>query len=146
MIRQLLGQTDRFSWKSYNMEERKNFNTAKAPRMSQAFPQAVIAEKFIFLSGTPGLDLHSGQVVSDSFEDQTRQCFQNIRIILQEAGSSLSKIVKTTIFMVAGNDFSIVNKVYGEFFPENPPARSTPQVMPFPAGILISVECIALMG
>ena len=115
-----------------------------APRMSQVFPQAVIVDKFIFLSGTPGLDLMSGQVVSDNFEDQARQCFLNIKIILEEAGSNLSKVVKTTVFMVTGNDFSILNKVYGEFFPENPPARSTPQVMPFPAGILISVECIAL--
>ena len=122
----------------------ENFNTPKAPRMSQAFPQAVIAEKFIFLSATPGFDLHSGQVVSDHFEDQTRQCFENIRIILEEAGSDMSKVVKTTIFMVTGNDFGVINKVYAEFFPENPPARSTPQVMPFPAGILISVECIAL--
>jgi len=127
------------------MEARKNFNTTKAPRMSEVFPQAVIAEKFIFLSGTPGFDLNSGQVINDSFEDQARQCFQNIRTILQEAGSDLSKVVKTTIFMVAGNDFAVVNKVYREFFPENPPARSTPQVLPFPAGILISVECIALL-
>jgi len=127
------------------MEERKNFNTSKAPRMSQVFPQAVLAEKFIFLSGTPGLDLASGQVISNNFEDQTRQCFQNIKIILEEAGSSLSKIVKTTIFMVTGNDFAVINKVYSEFFPENAPARSIPQVMPFPSGILISVECIALL-
>jgi 2-iminobutanoate/2-iminopropanoate deaminase len=124
--------------------EPKNFNTPKAPRMSQAFPQAVIADKFIFISGTPGYDLHTGKVINDNFEDQTRQCFQNIKIILEEAGSSLTKVVKTTIFMVAGNDFSVINKAYGEFFPENPPARTTPQVMPFPAGILISVECIAL--
>ena len=122
----------------------KNFNTSKAPRMSQVFPQAVIANDLIFLSGTPGYDLATGKVINDDFEDQTRQCFQNIKIILEEAGSSISKVVKTTIFMVAGNDFSIINKVYMEFFPENPPARSTPQVMPFPAGILISVECIAL--
>ena len=126
------------------MEQRQNFNTAKAPRMSQVFPQAVIADKLIFLSGTPGLELNSGKVISDSFEDQARQCFQNIKIILEEAGSNMSKVVKTTIFMVTGNDFSIINKVYTEFFPENPPARSTPQVMPFPAGILISIECIAL--
>lgn len=126
------------------MKKRINFNTAWAPRMSQLFPQAVIAEKLIFLSGTPGFDLHSGQVVSDNFEDQARQCFRNIRVILEEAGSSMSNVIKTTIFMVAGNDFSVVNKVYSEFFPEDPPARSTPQVMPFPAGILISVECIAL--
>ncbi|QHV98162.1 RidA family protein [Spirosoma endbachense] len=126
------------------MAERRNFNTTKAPQMSKVFPQAVLADKFIFLSGTPGLDSRSGQVVSDDFEDQTRQCFQNIKIILEEAGSDLSKVVKTTIFMVAHNDFSVINKVYTEFFPDNPPARSTPQVMPFPAGILISVECIAL--
>ena len=104
----------------------------------------MIAQGLLFLSGTPGFDLESGQVVSDKFESQTRQCFQNIKIILEEAGSSLTKVVKTTIFMVAGNDFGVVNKVYSEIFPENPPARSTPQVMPFPAGILISVECIAL--
>ncbi len=126
------------------MGDNKNFYTPKAARMSQVFPQAVIADNFIFLSGTPGLDVSSGQIVSDDFEEQARQCFLNIKIILEEAGSSLNKIVKTTVFMVAGNDFSILNKVYQEFFPENPPARSTPQVMPFPAGILISVECIAL--
>jgi 2-iminobutanoate/2-iminopropanoate deaminase len=122
---------------------KKIFNTPKAPRMSQVFPQAVIAGNFIFLSGTPGFD-HSGKVVSDNFEEQTRQCFQNIKTILEEAGSDLNKVVKTTVFMVAGNDFSVVNKIYTEFFPENPPARTTPQVLPFPAGILISVECIAL--
>lgn len=126
------------------MGENKNFYTPKAPLMSQVFPQAVIADNFIFLSGTPGLDVSSGQVVSDDFEEQVRQCFLNIKTILEEAGSSLNKVVKTTVFMVTGNDFSILNKVYNEFFPENPPARSTPQVMPFPAGILISVECIAL--
>ena len=112
--------------------------------MSQVFPQAVIAEKFIFLSGTAGLDPHTGHIVSDSFEDQTRQAFQNIRAILEDAGSSMSKVVKTTIFMVQGNDFSVVNKVYSEFFPDNAPARSVPQVMPFYGGILVSVECIAL--
>jgi 2-iminobutanoate/2-iminopropanoate deaminase len=128
------------------MSKKQNFNTAKAPRMSQAFPQAVLAEKFIFVSGTPGYDLQSGKVISDDFEEQTRQSFQNIKIILEEAGSSMDKVVKTTLFMVAGNDFSVINKVYGEFFPENPPARSTPQVMPFPFGILISVECIAIVG
>jgi 2-iminobutanoate/2-iminopropanoate deaminase len=126
------------------MGENKNFNTSKAPRMSQVFPQAVIADKFVFLSGTPGLDLNSGLVVSDDFEEQTRQCFLNIKIILEEAGSSLNKVIKTTVFMVTGNDFTILNKVYSEFFPSDPPARSTPQVMPFPAGILLSVECIAL--
>ena len=127
------------------MENRKNFNTEKVARTTQAYPQAVIAGKFIFLSGMPGIDPVTGVVVSNDFEEQTRQCFQNIKTILEETNSSMKKIVKTTIFMVTGNDFSIINKVYSEFFPDNAPARSTPQVMPFPAGMLISVECIALV-
>ncbi|MEP6947789.1 MAG: RidA family protein [Ginsengibacter sp.] len=126
------------------MVERKNFNTSKITRMSQLFPQAVIANDFIFLSGMAGIDPATGSVASNNFEEQARQCFQNIKIILEEAGGSLGKVVKTTIFMVAGNDFSVINKVYQEFFPDDAPARSVPQVMPFPAGILISVECIAL--
>ena len=126
------------------METRKNFNTTKVPRMTEVFPQAVIKDKFIFVSGTTGFHPGTGKL-SDSFEEQARQSFLNIQTILEEMGSSLEKIVKTTVFMVSGNDFSILNKVYAEIFPENAPARSTPQVMPFPVGILISVECIALV-
>lgn len=127
------------------MSRRTNFNSARAPRMSDAFPQAVIADNLIFISGTPGLDPATGQIISSDFEQQVRQSFSNIKIILEDAGSDMSKILKTTIFMVAGNDFAAVNKVYKEFFSDNAPARSTPQVMPFPAGILVSVECIALV-
>lgn len=126
--------------------ERKNFNTGLVPRMTTAFPQAVIAGGFIFVSGTPGLDPATGKIISEDFEEQTRQCFVNIKAILEEAGSNMNKVVKTTIFMVTGNDFSVINKIYNEFYAEdNAPARSTPQTMPFPAGILISIECIALV-
>lgn len=126
------------------MENRKNHNSTEVPRMSEIFPQAVIADKFVFLSGTPGLIPATGKLI-ESFEEQTRQAFLNIKTILEEVGSGLDKIVKTTVFMVAGNDFAILNKVYAEIFPANAPARSTPQVMPFPGGILVSVECIALL-
>jgi 2-iminobutanoate/2-iminopropanoate deaminase len=126
------------------MKKRENFNSPKVPRTTDVFPQAVIAGDFIFLSGTTGIDPLTGKLSPD-FEEQARQAFQNIRTILTEAGSSLEKVVKTTVFMVTGNEFSILNKVYASLFPNNAPARSTPQVMPFPSGILISVECIALM-
>ena len=126
------------------MQTRKNFNTTKVPRMTEVFPQAVIADNFIFISGTSGFNPATGKL-SDRFEEQALKCFLNIKTILEELGSSMDKIVKTTVFMVSGNDFSILNKVYGEIFPKNAPARSTPQVMPFPAGILISVECVALL-
>jgi 2-iminobutanoate/2-iminopropanoate deaminase len=122
---------------------RKNFNSANVPRMSQLFPPAVIAENLIFLSGTAGIDPATGKLINDNFEDQARQAFQNIKTMLEEMGSNMSKVIKTTIFMVTGNDFGVINKVYIEFFPENAPARSVPQVMPFPGGILISVECVA---
>ena len=125
--------------------KKQDFNTSKVARMSEAFPQAVITDNYIFLSGMPGLDPISGKIVSDNFEVQARQCFLNIKTVLEEAGSDLTKVVKTTIFMVAGNDFGTVNKIYSQFFPDNAPARSIPQVMPFPAGILISVECIAIL-
>ena len=123
---------------------RRNFNTAKVPRTTEVFPQAVIADNLIFVSGTTGINPSTGKL-SDSFEEQARQAFMNVKTILEELGSSLNKIVKTTVFMVAGNDFSVLNKVYAEVFSENSPARSAPQVMPFPAGILISVECVALV-
>jgi len=125
------------------MNTRMNFNSSRAPRMSDAFPQAVIADKLIFISGTPGIVPATGKIISSDFEQQVRQSFANIRVILEDAGSDMSKVIKTTIFMVAGNDFAVINKVYVEVFPENAPARSTPQVMPFPAGILVSIECIA---
>ena len=126
------------------MEGRKNFNTSKVPRTTEVFPQAVIADKFVFLSGTTGINPATGQL-SESFEEQARQSFLNVKTILEELGSNMGKIVKTTVFMVSGNEFSVLNKVYNEIFPNDAPARSTPQVMPFPAGILISVECIALL-
>ncbi len=126
------------------MTNRSNFNTTKIPRTTEVFPQAVIADKFVFISGTTGIDPTSAKL-SDSFEEQARQAFLNIKTILEETGSSMDKVVKTTVFMVTGNDFAILNKVYAEAFPISAPARSTPQVMPFPAGILISVECIALL-
>jgi len=126
------------------MPTTKPFNTSRVARMTEVFPQAVITDQFIFLSGMPGIDPVSGKVTSDIFEDQVRQALLNIKIVLEEAGSDISKVVKTTIFMVSGNDFSILNKVYAEFFPNNAPARSTPQVMPFPGGMLVSIECIAV--
>ena len=126
------------------MQNKRTHNSSKVPQMSTVFPQAVIADKFVFLSGTPGLIPATGKL-SESFEEQVRQAFLNIKTILEELGGGLEKIVKTTVFMVAGNDFALLNKVYSEMFPANAPARSTPQVMPFPGGILVSVECIAVL-
>jgi len=125
----------------------KNFNTTKVPRSNTIIPQASIAGNVIYVSGTTGVDPSTGKLIEGGFEEQIRQAFKNIQIILEEAGSALNKIAKITVWMVSGEDhsFTAINKVYMEFFPENPPARSVPQVMPFPGGILVSVECIAMV-
>ena len=107
----------------------------------------MIAGNLIFLSGTVGINPETGKLVSTEFEAQAMQAFANVKTILEEAGSSMEKVVKTTLFMVSGcdPDFSIINKVYAQYFPDEAPARSSPQLMPFPNGILFSIECIALV-
>lgn len=129
------------------MESKICFNTSKVPRSNMVIPQAVIAGNLIFVSGTVGVDPATGKLISDRYDEQAVQAFRNIQTILEDAGSNLTKVLKTTVFMVAGQDtdFSVINKVYNDFFPDNPPARSAPQVMPFPGNIRISVECIALV-
>ena len=124
------------------------FNTPNAPRPNAFVPQAVIAGNLIFLSGTVGTDLSTGKLVNGGYEAQVIQAFNNVKTILEDAGSSMDKVVKITAFMVSGADpdFSVINKVYSDFFPKVTPARSAPQVMPFPGGILFSVECIAIVG
>ncbi|NCD70767.1 RidA family protein [Mucilaginibacter agri] len=125
-----------------------NFNTLKVPRSNTVFPQAVIAGDFVFVSGTTGVDPATGKLIEGGYESQVKQAFINISTILEEAGSSITNVIKTTVFMVSGEDptFNIINKYYSEFFPDSPPARSAPQVMPFPGGILFSIECIAVLN
>jgi 2-iminobutanoate/2-iminopropanoate deaminase len=128
------------------MSTKVSFNATGVPRMNNVIPQAVIAGGFVSLSGMAGMDPATCKLIEGDFETQARQAFKNIQIVLEETGSSMDKVVKTTLFMVAGADpaFEVVNKLYSEFFPNNPPARSAPQLMPFPGPILISIECIAL--
>ena len=125
----------------------KAFNTPNVPRSNLVFPQAVIAGDFIFLSGTTGVDPSTGKIIEGGFEPQLTQALRNIKTILEDAGSAMEKVVKTTVFMVAGEDpnFAVINKVYADFFPGSTVARSAPQVMPFPGGIVVSVECVALV-
>ena len=123
------------------------FNTPNVPRPNACVPQAVIAGGFIFISGTTGVDPATGKLAEGGFEEQANQAFKNIRTILEDAGSSIHKTAKITVFMVSGADpdFSMINRTYAKFFTEVMPARSAPQVMPFPGNILVSVECIAMM-
>ena len=106
----------------------------------------VAAGNMLFVSGQVAKDAKTGVLTLDNIKSETKKVMENVQAVLTEGGMDFTNVVKTTIFMVGGADpdFSSINKVYKEFFLEEPPARSAPQVMPFPSGILISIECIAL--
>jgi len=93
-----------------------------------------------------GLDPVSGNLVEGGLEAQTRRALLNLQAVLTAAGSSLNQVVKTTVFLQKMDDFPAMNKIYQEFFPQEPPARSTIAVAGLPRGALVEVEAIALAG
>ena len=104
---------------------------------------AVEANGFIFLSGQLPINPNTGEVISD-IRDATRQVLANIQSVINAAGLTMSDIVKTTIFLKDISDFPVVNKIYAEFFPQDPPARSTIEVSNLPKGAPIEIEAIAI--
>jgi 2-iminobutanoate/2-iminopropanoate deaminase len=115
------------------------------PRTLGPYSQVVRAGDFLFVSGQGGIDPATGSVAGDTFEPQARQAFVNLSTVLEAAGSSLAHVVKTTIFCADATAFAALNQLYAEFFPTNPPARSVP-IVDLPRGLLISIECIAVVG
>ncbi len=121
-------------------------STDKAPAAVGAYSQGIIADGFVFTAGQipliPGTsDLREGGIAA-----QTRQVMNNITGVLEAAGSGMDKVVKTTVFLADINDFAEFNAVYAEFFPQDPPARTTVQAGGLPVGALIEVEAVALLG
>jgi 2-iminobutanoate/2-iminopropanoate deaminase len=124
--------------------ERKIVATERAPRAAGPYSRAVIAGGFVFTAGMLALDPQTGDVMGDDVGAQTRQALSNVQGILEAAGSSLDRVVKTTVFLRDIRDFPQMNAVYAEFFPADPPARSTVEVGPLPKGALIEIDAIAL--
>ncbi|WP_110520379.1 RidA family protein [Herpetosiphon llansteffanensis] len=123
---------------------REVISTPNAPAAIGPYSQAIAIDGLLFCSGQIPLDPATGQVVEGDVSVQTRQVMENIRALLTAAGTSLEKVVKTTIFLADMNDFATVNAIYGEYFPENPPARSTVQVARLPRDVQVEVEVIVL--
>jgi len=117
--------------------------TDKAPKALGPYSQAIVANDFVFLSGQIAIDPQSNQFIGGTIEDQTRRVINNLANILQSLGSSLDKAVKTTVFLKDLSDFEAMNKIYGEFFPNHKPARSTVQVARLPKDAAIEIEMIA---
>jgi 2-iminobutanoate/2-iminopropanoate deaminase len=117
----------------------------KAPKAIGPYSVAIRAGMFIFSSGQLGLDPQSGNLVPGGIEAETRQALTNILHVLEDAGSGIHAVVKTTVFLKDMTDFSKMNAVYAEFFLENPPARSTVQVAALPKGGSVEIEAVAIV-
>jgi 2-iminobutanoate/2-iminopropanoate deaminase len=118
--------------------------SSRVPRRGP-YSQAVRLGELLFIAGQAGLDPNSGALAGPTFELQARRAFENLRAILEDAGSSLDRVVKTTCFLAVPEAFDQLNALYAEYFPVAPPVRSTP-VVQLPRGLLVSVEAFAAVA
>jgi 2-iminobutanoate/2-iminopropanoate deaminase len=120
--------------------------TDRAPKAIGPYSAGVKTHCFIFTAGQLGIIPETGNIIEGGIEHETRQAIKNIQNILIEAGSSLDNVVKTTVFLRDMAEFAQMNAIYGEFFKENPPARSTVQVAALPKGGAVEIEAIAMVS
>jgi 2-iminobutanoate/2-iminopropanoate deaminase len=120
--------------------------TERAPNAIGPYSQAVRAGGFIFCSGQIPFDPETGEFVPGGIQEQTEQVLRNLMAVLEAAGSSLDRVVKTTVFLSNLNDFGAMNEVYARFFDEACPARSTIEASRLPRDARIEIELIALAG
>jgi 2-aminomuconate deaminase len=137
------------------MDEKDIINSSKAPAPVGLYPHARRVGNLLFLSGVgprtrgtkkiPGVELsENGEIISYDIEEQCRSVFQNVRFILEEAGSGWDKIVDVTVFLTnMKNDFQIYNRIYGVYFAENQPCRTTVEISCLPTPIAIELKVIA---
>ncbi len=116
-----------------------------APKAIGPYSHAVKACHFLYTSGQLGMDPVSGALVEGGVEAETRQALKNLTAVLEAGGSALQHVLKTTVFLKDINDFARMNAVYGEFFTENPPARSAVQVAALPKNGAVEIEAVALI-
>ena len=124
---------------------KKVISTTKAPAASGPYSQAIQIGNLVYTSGQIPIDPATGVFVEGGIREQTRQSLLNVKAILEEAGLTMSDVVKTTVFMADMNDFADMNAVYAEFFAEPYPARSAVAVKMLPKGALVEIEVVADM-
>ena len=124
---------------------REIVNTDLAPKAIGPYSQAVISNGFVYTAGQIPMNPKTGKVEASDLEGQVRQVLDNLSAVLEAANSSLKEIIKLTVFMVDLNDFAILNNVFKEYFPEDPPARSAVQVSRLPKDVLVEIEAVAVV-
>lgn len=125
--------------------EKELLATDTAPAAIGPYSQAVKAGEFLFVSGQLPIDPETGKLVDDNIKDQTRQSLENIKNILEAAGSSMDRIVKTVVFIKDMADFGEMNEVYGSYLQQSLPARACVQVAKLPLDVKVEIEAIGLI-
>lgn len=128
------------------MAEKEVVRTERAPAPFQGAPysQAIKANGLVFVSGQLALDPGHTEIVGESIQEQTEKVFDNLQAILEEAGSGLDRVVKTTVFLTDLDDFAGMNEVYAKRIGDPPPARATVEIGKLPSGAKLEIEAIAL--
>ena len=123
---------------------REVISTDRAPKAIGPYSQAIRANGLIFTAGQIALDRETGQVVEDDVARQTTRVLENLKGIVEAAGSSLERTVKATVYLKDMSDFAAMNEVYARYFPSNPPARSTVEASRLPRDVLVEIDLIVL--
>lgn len=119
--------------------------TENAPAAIGPYSQAIKSGGFVFCSGQIALKPGDGTLISEDLREQTKQVMENLKAVLEASGSSLDKVVKTTIYLTSIAGFADVNEIYGSYFVDNKPARATVEVSNLPKGAKIEIDCIAIV-
>lgn len=122
---------------------KKIIHTNNAPEAIGPYSQAVVHNDLVYCSGQIGLDPETGEFVGDDVDSQAQQVMQNLKAVLEEAGSGFDKVIKCSIFLDDMDDFATVNEIYGEYFENDPPARETVAVETLPKSCKVEIGCIA---
>ncbi len=125
--------------------EKKIISTAKAPKALGPYSQAVKVGNLLYTSGQLAINAETGEFINDDIQRATAQSLDNVKAILEEAGTSLDKVVKTLVFLKDMNDFAAMNEIYAKYFENNPPARSCVQAGKLPKDALVEIEVIAIV-
>jgi 2-iminobutanoate/2-iminopropanoate deaminase len=131
--------------KGQEADMKEIIKTPKAPEAIGPYSQAVKENGLVFVSGQIPYQPDTMTLISEDIEEQTRQSLENIREVLKAADLSLNQVVKTTIFTTDLDQFDRINKIYGEFFPENPPARACVEVSRLPGNVKVEIEAVAVV-
>jgi 2-iminobutanoate/2-iminopropanoate deaminase len=121
-------------------------STERAPKAIGPYSQAVVANGWAFLSGQIPLDPVTNQILTGDIAAQTERVLENLKSVLEAAGSSLDRVVKTTVYLKDMGEFAKMNEVYGRYFASNAPARATVEAARLPRDVSVEIDCIASVG